>query len=69
MSGRRSRNKGARVERAIVQALQADGFAATRVPLSGAAGGRFAGDVMPAVLRWLKPNQTEKEQTRDQRQQ
>jgi hypothetical protein len=34
--------QGARVERGIVRALQAEGFAATRVPLSGAAGGRFA---------------------------
>ena len=49
MSGRRSRNKGARTERAIVQALQAKGYAAARVPLSGAAGGRFAGDVVVPV--------------------
>jgi Holliday junction resolvase len=49
MSGRRSRDKGARVERAIVRALQAEGFAAARVPLSGAAGGRFAGDVVVPV--------------------
>jgi Holliday junction resolvase len=54
MSGRRSRNKGARVERGIVRSLQAEGFAATRVPLSGAAGGRFAGDVvMPLMGRDL----------------
>jgi Holliday junction resolvase len=54
MSGRRSRNKGPRVERAIVRALQAEGFAATCVPLSGAAGGRFAGDVvMPLIGRDL----------------
>jgi Holliday junction resolvase len=46
MSGRRSRQKGARVERAIVHALQAKGFAAARVPLSGSVGGRFAGDVV-----------------------
>ena len=39
--GRRSR-----VERSIVAALQRAGFAAERVPLSGAAGGRFAGDVV-----------------------
>jgi hypothetical protein len=32
--------------RGIVHALQANGFAATRVPLSGAVGGRFAGDVV-----------------------
>ena len=49
MSGRRSRDKGARTERAIVHALQAEGFAAARVPLSGAAGGRFAGDVVVSV--------------------
>jgi hypothetical protein len=49
MSGRRSRGKGARTERAIVHALQAEGFAAARVPLSGAAGGRFAGDVVVPV--------------------
>jgi Holliday junction resolvase len=46
MSGRRSRAKGARVERAIVHALQAEGYAAARVPLSGAAGGRFVGDIV-----------------------
>jgi Holliday junction resolvase len=49
MSGRRSRDKGARAERAIVRALQAEGYAAARVPLSGAAGGRFAGDVVVPV--------------------
>ena len=46
MSGRRSRSKGARTERSIVNALQANGIAAVRVPLSGAVGGRFAGDIM-----------------------
>jgi Holliday junction resolvase len=43
--GRRSRDKGNRLERAIVKALQAHGLAAERVPLSGAARGRFGGDV------------------------
>jgi hypothetical protein len=38
MSGRRSRDKGARTERVIVC-----------VPLSGAVGGRFAGDVVVSV--------------------
>ena len=42
MSGRRSRSKGARTERSIVNALLANGIAAVRVPLSGAVGGRFA---------------------------
>jgi Holliday junction resolvase len=54
MSGRRSRRKGARTERSIVNALQASGIAALRVPLSGAAGGRFAGDiVLPLIGRDL----------------
>jgi hypothetical protein len=43
MSGRRSRSKGARTERSIVNALQANGMAAVRVRLSGVVGGRFAG--------------------------
>jgi Archaeal holliday junction resolvase (hjc) len=50
MSGRRSRDKGARTERGIVHALQANGFAAARVPLSGAAGGRFSGDVVLQLM-------------------
>jgi hypothetical protein len=50
MSGHRSRNKGARTERGIVKVLQANGAAAVRMPLSGAAGGRFAGDVILPLL-------------------
>ena len=50
MSGRRSRSKGVRTERSIVALLRASGIAAERVPLSGAAGGRFAGDIVWAVL-------------------
>jgi Holliday junction resolvase len=50
VSGRRSREKGARTERAIVHALQAKGFAAARVPLSGAVGGRFGGDVVMSLI-------------------
>ena len=50
MSGRRSRSKGARTERGIVNALRASGIAAVRVPLSGAAGGRFAGDIVLPLL-------------------
>ncbi len=45
MSGRKSRNKGAREERAIVHSFQEAGIAAERVPLSGAMGGSYAGDV------------------------
>jgi hypothetical protein len=49
-SGRRSRRKGARTERSIVNALQAKGIAAVRVPLSGAVGGRFAGDIVLLLM-------------------
>jgi Holliday junction resolvase len=50
MSGRRSRDKGARGEREVVRILQDCGFSAERVPLSGAAGGRYVGDVSVPVL-------------------
>ncbi len=50
MSGRRSRDKGTRTERAIVNGLKARGLAAVRVPLSGAVGGRFAGDVVLPLM-------------------
>lgn len=43
--GKKSRDKGARTERHLVNYLQGEGFAAERVPLSGASGGRFKGDV------------------------
>ncbi len=45
MSGRHSRDKGGRTERAIVNALRASGIAAVRVPLSGASAA-----VSPAIL-------------------
>jgi Holliday junction resolvase len=48
--GRTSRQKGNRLERALVRALQDSGFAAERVPLSGAARGRFSGDVSVPLL-------------------
>ena len=50
MSGRRSRSKGARTELSIVNALQASGLAAVRVPLSGAVGGRLAGDIVLPLM-------------------
>ena len=51
MSGGRSpRQKGNRAERALVAFLQDCGFAAERVPLSGSAGGRYAGDLSVPVL-------------------
>jgi len=48
--GRASRDKGNRIERELVRLLQAAGFAAERVPLSGSAGGRFSGDVTVPLL-------------------
>jgi hypothetical protein len=50
MSGRRSGDKGSRNERALVRLLQAAGFAAERVPLSGSASGRFVGDLSLPLL-------------------
>ena len=50
MSGRRFRHKGARTERSIVNALKANGIAAARVPLSGAVGGRFTGDIVLPLM-------------------
>ena len=54
MSGRGSRSNGARTERRVINALQAYRLAAACVPLSGAVGRRFAGDViLPLVGRDL----------------
>jgi hypothetical protein len=47
--GRKSRDRGNRAERAIVK-LKDHGFAAERVPLSGAAGGSYLGDVTIPIL-------------------
>ena len=47
---RASRDKGNRAECALVQALQDAGFAAERVPLSGAMHGRFGGDLSVPLL-------------------
>ena len=41
-----SRNKGGRVERELVNKLKDAGIAAERVPLSGAAGGSYSGDML-----------------------
>lgn len=48
--GKFSRDKGARTERNVVAKLQEHGLAAERVPLSGAAGGKFGGDISVPVL-------------------
>lgn len=49
MSGKKSRDKGARGERHLVNYLQDQGFAALRIPLSGASKG-FKGDVTTPLL-------------------
>jgi hypothetical protein len=50
VSGTRHRRKGVRVERVVVRALQDHGLASQRVPLSGAARGRFGGGVSVPLL-------------------
>jgi hypothetical protein len=44
------RAKGNRVERAVVKLLQDHGLGAERVPLSGSAGGSYAGDLTVPIL-------------------
>jgi Holliday junction resolvase len=47
MSGGRSpRQKGDRLERALVQLLEQHGILSVRVPQSGAKGGKFRGDLV-----------------------
>lgn len=48
--GKFSRDKGYRTERGVVRRLQEAGLAAERVPLSGASGGSFAGDISCPIL-------------------
>lgn len=48
--GRRSRDKGNRSERALVNHFLDAGVSAERVPLSGAAGGSYTGDLTFACL-------------------
>tara|TARA_R100000808_G_scaffold6071_1_gene18200 strand:- start:13942 stop:14310 length:369 start_codon:yes stop_codon:yes gene_type:complete len=45
MGGKMSRDKGARREREFVHRLHKAGIPAERVPLSGAVGGQFSGDI------------------------
>jgi Holliday junction resolvase len=53
--GKASRDKGGREERALVKILQAAGFSAEKIRLSGAMGGRYAGDIsLPLLGRDLK---------------
>jgi Holliday junction resolvase len=48
--GRKSRDKGARFERALVKIFQSAGFGAEKIPLSGACGGSFSGDISIPIL-------------------
>jgi Holliday junction resolvase len=48
---RMSRTKGQRIERALVHLHQDAGIPATRMPLSGAADGEYAGDLHILDLR------------------
>jgi hypothetical protein len=48
--GRRPKAKGARLERRLVDLLQRAGIGAERIPLSGSAGGKFAGDLSIPIL-------------------
>jgi Holliday junction resolvase len=50
--GKSQRDKGNRVEREVVHAFLAGDIAAERVPLSGAAGGSYKGDVIAAGFRF-----------------
>jgi hypothetical protein len=50
--GKKSRTKGRRHECAIVNLLKDAGLPAERVPLSGAAGGQFAGDILMGGKRY-----------------
>lgn len=47
--GKRSRDKGLGYERECVNAFLEAGISAERVPLSGAAGGSYTGDVSAAI--------------------
>ena len=53
MSGKRSRDKGNRLERLVVNALRAAGQQAERVPLSGSCQGSFGDDI-----QWKLATQT-----------
>lgn len=44
--GKKSRDKGYRIERELVQRHIAAGIPAERVPLSGGAGGSYTGDII-----------------------
>lgn len=49
MTQNRSRAKGDRFETEVVKSCLSDGIPAQRVPLSGAAGGMFGGDIQVVI--------------------
>lgn len=51
MAGKRSRDKGNRIERQIVHLHHDADLTAERVPLSGAAGGSYTGDLIVENLK------------------
>lgn len=51
----RSKQKGSRIEREIVQLHRDIGIDAERVPLSGAAGGSFSGDIEITYCKFDDP--------------
>ena len=50
MSGRSAKRKGTRIEQVLVRQLLELGLICSRVPLSGAAGGEFSGDIRLELL-------------------
>jgi len=50
MSGAKHKAKGSRVEREMVHAHRRAGIEASRMPLSGAAGGEFSGDIKLTIV-------------------
>jgi Holliday junction resolvase len=50
IGGRASRQKGNRLERAVVKLLQEHGLGAERIPWSGSAGGSYSGDLTVPIL-------------------
>lgn len=46
MPGRKSKSKGYRTEHVLEKLLKDAGFKAERIPLSGAQGGSFTGDIL-----------------------
>lgn len=56
MSGAKHKQKGSRVEREMVHAHRRAGIKAARIPLSGAAGGEFSGDIKLQITQQGLPD-------------